>query len=321
MIRRIAGSFIRPLRVDQSVPEARVPPVKDIIDVECDAFGIEGGEREELWELYKDYAWETRRAVSRKAERLRRSSPLGRVVRPREHRERAMLHSMSEVFHQDPRVSYERRALLVDLIRDRKYNCYAATVFFTDVLGMMGQPVAVVMEDGHIRPAGSRYVLETIRPFAPPRPVSAHEASDHWEDDIGKLLAVAYNWGMVVSNERRGAEEALRFCDSALAIDPANAAIWANRGLLLMEMPGMRDESISSFRRSLAIEPENAKVMTDLGVAYYRFGRRGDSLAALFDAMRADPEYQRAHEVKESLFDRRHGRNRQEPGSRARLKD
>jgi Tfp pilus assembly protein PilF len=66
-------------------------------------------------------------------------------------------------------------------------------------------------------------------------------------------------------------EEAVRTCDSALAIDPSNAAVLNRRGNALLELD-KREEARECYERALETTPEDARIVFNLGRVYQLLG-------------------------------------------------
>jgi len=65
-------------------------------------------------------------------------------------------------------------------------------------------------------------------------------------------------------------KEAIKICNKVLNINPENADVWYNKGLALVSLEEF-DEGIECYDKALEIDPENA-------VAWYKKGNLLDSL-------------------------------------------
>ncbi|MBL7217730.1 MAG: tetratricopeptide repeat protein [Desulfobacteraceae bacterium] len=54
---------------------------------------------------------------------------------------------------------------------------------------------------------------------------------------------------------------------------------------------GMYDESISQFKKSLAIKPENAMAHYNIGISFSKKGKPGDAIRHFYEASRIDPKF------------------------------
>lgn len=87
-------------------------------------------------------------------------------------------------------------------------------------------------------------------------------------DDIGLLTKLVY-----IEKSMGNFQKALDYADRAAEIQPENAEIHNQRGLLLSAMKRYR-EAIAPFRTGVALEPENCMLTLYLGLTYDKTGDR-----------------------------------------------
>jgi cytochrome c-type biogenesis protein CcmH/NrfG len=83
--------------------------------------------------------------------------------------------------------------------------------------------------------------------------------------------------------------------EEAVAKDPKDAEAWVELGNLRFDAQNI-DGAINAYETALNIKPDNANVLTDLGVMYRKKGRAKEALALFNKAQAINPK----HEV--SLF-------------------
>jgi len=84
-------------------------------------------------------------------------------------------------------------------------------------------------------------------------------------------------------------KEAVPYLESMVKIDPSNAQVLYNLGIAYSEM-GQFDEAIIRLKRAVQLNPRNAHAWTGIGVAYQRMGKRELALEPMQKAVEADPE-------------------------------
>jgi len=82
--------------------------------------------------------------------------------------------------------------------------------------------------------------------------------------------------------------EAIRCYDAGIAIDGSNAAVWMNKGNILIKL-GQREEAIRCYDKSLAIEPRNAGAWGNMAITLGDLGRHEEALACCNKALQLDP--------------------------------
>ena len=97
----------------------------------------------------------------------------------------------------------------------------------------------------------------------------------------------------VIAGQRGQAQEAIELIDQALAIDPANAAAWSNRGNALLELKRHAD-ALESYDRALALNPKHADALHNRGLTLHRLERTEEALASYDQALGIRPDYPQA---------------------------
>lgn len=91
------------------------------------------------------------------------------------------------------------------------------------------------------------------------------------------------------------AEQAQQLLHLELAVqkDPANVEAWTNLGHLYFDSD-QADKAITAYNKSLALAPNNADVLTDLGVMYRRAGNPQQAVASFDRAIQANAKHETA---------------------------
>ena len=122
---------------------------------------------------------------------------------------------------------------------------------------------------------------------------------------IGSLLSIDLVWAQNVSPEvqakitpifqaAREAERALHFdeagrlYDDILRIAPELGEVWANKGLVLLQLERHRD-ALNAFEKARSLNPRLVVPHVFAGVEYLRFGRARDAVAAFHQALELEP--------------------------------
>lgn len=101
-----------------------------------------------------------------------------------------------------------------------------------------------------------------------------------------KLAAAHMARGLGLAALGRRAE-AILAADEAVRLEPGNAYVLASRGdVSLDDQPAVAE---GFYRRSLAIDPQQAATLNNLGAALRRQGRDADAVAAYRSALLVDP--------------------------------
>jgi ankyrin repeat protein/Flp pilus assembly protein TadD len=81
--------------------------------------------------------------------------------------------------------------------------------------------------------------------------------------------------------------EAIRFLDQSLTLDPENADLWYNKGCALDEC-GRTSEAIACYDRVIQLDPRSADALNRKGVALGRLGKLDEQLVCFEAAFAAD---------------------------------
>ncbi len=97
----------------------------------------------------------------------------------------------------------------------------------------------------------------------------------------------------VIAGQRGHAEQAIELIDQSLAIEPANAAAWSNRGNALLELKRYA-EALESYDRALAFNPTYAEALHNRGLTLHSLDRIEEALASYDRALKIRPDYPQA---------------------------
>jgi predicted TPR repeat methyltransferase len=97
----------------------------------------------------------------------------------------------------------------------------------------------------------------------------------------------------VIAGQRGQPQQAIELIDQALAIEPANAAAWSNRGNALLELKRYPD-ALKSYDRALAINPRHAEALHNRGLTLHTLDRTEEALASYDRALKIKPDYPQA---------------------------
>jgi predicted TPR repeat methyltransferase len=97
----------------------------------------------------------------------------------------------------------------------------------------------------------------------------------------------------VIAGQRGHAEQAIELIDQSLAIEPANAPAWSNRGNALLELKRYT-EALESYDRALALNPKYAEALHNRGLALHNLNRTEEALASYDRALELRPDYPQA---------------------------
>jgi tetratricopeptide (TPR) repeat protein len=123
---------------------------------------------------------------------------------------------------------------LLSAIETNRFNCYASTVLFTDVLTRLGKSVDIILTPFHVFPAGEECYVETASKEGFPahfrRDLSANYPRFREEASSDALLGLVYDCASRhLSCEDRYAE-ALEMARKALEIAPRLTGPWVDMG-------------------------------------------------------------------------------------------
>ena len=110
------------------------------------------------------------------------------------------------------------------------------------------------------------------------------------------IVAVSMGFGLNIGlSNRNGGPMA----DGAAALEemaqnnPTNAKAWIRLGNYYFDSD-QYEKSIQAYTRALEITPDNANVITDMGVMYRRAGKPDQAVAAFDRAIAADPVHEKS---------------------------
>ncbi|MCX6678341.1 MAG: tetratricopeptide repeat protein [Methanothrix sp.] len=85
-------------------------------------------------------------------------------------------------------------------------------------------------------------------------------------------------------------DEALQAYDEAIKLDPSNVNAWYNKGATL-DKQGKLDEAIRAYDEAIRLDPNNADIWYDKAIALGALGRNSESMQASNEAIKLDPNY------------------------------
>jgi predicted TPR repeat methyltransferase len=97
----------------------------------------------------------------------------------------------------------------------------------------------------------------------------------------------------VIAGQRGDSQHAVELIDQSLAIKPANAAAWSNRGNALLALNRYAD-ALESYDRALGINPRHAEALHNRGLTLHHLDRTEEALASYDRALAIRPDYPQA---------------------------
>jgi predicted TPR repeat methyltransferase len=97
----------------------------------------------------------------------------------------------------------------------------------------------------------------------------------------------------VIAAQRGEAQAAVDLMDQAIAINPANASLWSNRGGALLRLR-RHAEALDSYDRALALNPRHADALHNRGLTLHQLQRTSEALASYDRALAIRPDYPEA---------------------------
>lgn len=104
------------------------------------------------------------------------------------------------------------------------------------------------------------------------------------------LSQVPSNNGAFQRSKLAGFEEALKYYDKALAINPNAMDILTNKGMVLIKL-GKYNEAITIFNKILSNEPKNVAGLYNKGVAFDKLGNHLEAKQYIQEALQINPKY------------------------------
>ncbi len=112
-------------------------------------------------------------------------------------------------------------------------------------------------------------------------------------DDSAQKAKELFSRGIEASKAQKY-EEAIKYFEAVLGINPDNAEAHNNLGLAYMRL-SRRAEAAEAFRRAIRINPDHADAHYNMGFAYRKLGRYNEARAVYKKAIRINPGYAEAH--------------------------
>jgi tetratricopeptide (TPR) repeat protein len=88
-------------------------------------------------------------------------------------------------------------------------------------------------------------------------------------------------------------EQALKYFEKAIEMNPNNDFAWGDRGLMLDKLD-RRDEAIESFSKALMIDPSNSITWHDKGLTLIKSNRLEESIECFDKAIELNGKYAKA---------------------------
>lgn len=117
-----------------------------------------------------------------------------------------------------------------------------------------------------------------------------------WEDALraqGDIALAYYNLGDEYLNGRGDLENAAKYFDRAIEIDPGYVSAYVNRGLIY-DVGGEHERSVAEYDRAIAMMPAMPQAYFNRGTAYFNMGKYEAALADYERATALDRGYGKA---------------------------
>lgn len=88
-------------------------------------------------------------------------------------------------------------------------------------------------------------------------------------------------------------DQALKYFEKAIEMNPKNDFAWGDRGLML-DKQGRREEAIESFSRALMIDPSNSITWHNKGLILIKLNRLEESIECFDKAIEINGKYAKA---------------------------
>ncbi len=174
---------------------------------------------------------------------------------------------------------YELREPLMRLGVEVKKHRGEPIRLFVEFLRLWYTPAELAGRLGQLRPEAAldrEYLHAALR-------AAQAEADSKRAEAVGGIFKHAYE---LVEGGRW--EEALEALDRALAIEPAHANVWNNRGVALGNLERYA-EALQAYDQALAIDPNDAKAWNNRDIALFALNRWDEAIAALDEGLSRFP--------------------------------
>jgi Tfp pilus assembly protein PilF len=115
-----------------------------------------------------------------------------------------------------------------------------------------------------------------------------HDEKTFWADVAEKSPNTGKSWLGLARANGNDPTKAGEYLRKGLAVDPDNAELHNNYGIVLMAT-GDPASALAQFQRAMALTQETADHWNNIGGAYYRMGEIGASLKSFQRALQLDP--------------------------------
>jgi tetratricopeptide (TPR) repeat protein len=93
-------------------------------------------------------------------------------------------------------------------------------------------------------------------------------------------------------------QAAIDACDRALAINPEDAILWTNRGVILHEQLGQTAEALDSHAQAIALAPDYSLALYNYCVVLMALERYEEAIASCAQALQGDGRWGQANPAK-----------------------
>jgi len=115
-----------------------------------------------------------------------------------------------------------------------------------------------------------------------------HDERTLWTDIVGKSPGKGRGWLGMASLCWNDPAKAREYLSRGLAVDPGNAQLHTNYGILLLSL-NQPAEALAHFQRAMALVGKSADGWNNIGAAYLRMNDTGASLNSFGRALEMDP--------------------------------
>lgn len=119
------------------------------------------------------------------------------------------------------------------------------------------------------------------------------QKADSNDTDMLDILTELWNLMAVLWIETKGAEDANKYADMALKINPSRPDLLNNKGLAL-ELLGDYNNAIVWFDKALKIDPSYVKALNNKGKALKVLGKYTEAIKYFDKVLKINPNYERA---------------------------
>jgi tetratricopeptide (TPR) repeat protein len=112
---------------------------------------------------------------------------------------------------------------------------------------------------------------------------------DPYTSSLAMLTASRYRFNESYASSLKSLDSSIVFSiNRALELDPANDALWNDRGVLLYNL-GLYDEALASFEQSIALNSGDDSTWYNKGNAYFHLNYFEQAIASYDEALALNP--------------------------------